>query len=120
MKNLIKSLAFIGILTVVGSAHTHAQNLITNGAFTANAAAFTVSPGYTNGGNPVTISSWLILGSSSGAGLNGAATGAGNTFGPTNPGGRTYAFVQYGGGLLGQYLTLAPNTKYRLDFEVAA
>jgi len=120
VKDLIKSLALAGVLTLVGAARTPAQNLIANGGFTANAAAFTVSPGYTNGGNPATISSWLIWGAGSSAGLNGAGTGVGNTFGPTTPGGRTYAFLQYGGGLLGQYLTLAPNTKYRLDFEVAA
>jgi hypothetical protein len=38
----------IGALAVLagGAVSTHAQNLIANGNFTANAAAFTVFPGY--------------------------------------------------------------------------
>ena len=120
MKSLIKSLALTGLLAVLEVAPADAQNLIVNGAFTANSAAFTVAPGYTNGGNPATISGWLIGGAGSSAGLNGIGTSAGDAFGPTSPGGRTYAFLQYGGGLLRQYVTLAPSTKYRVDFDVAA
>ena len=119
MKNLIKFLAFAGVLTVVGAASTQA-NLIANGNFTANSAAFTVYPGYTGGGNPAAITGWLNYLNVASQGLNGAGTGAGNPFGPTNPGGRTYAFLQHGQQLLGQYLpTLAPNTQYKLDYDVA-
>ena len=112
-----ESLALIIVLAVAAPVRA---TVIVNGDFSANAAAFTNSPGYTGGANPVTISNWLNYFNAPQQGLNGARTGVGNTFGPTNTGGRTYAFIQSAQTLLGQYLTLAPSTKYRLDYEVAA
>ena len=120
MKELIKLVILIGVLTAAGAAHAQPANAIANGDFTTNAAAFTVPPGAINGGNPAGIANWQVFGAGSGVGLNGARTGAGNSFGPTSPGGRTYAFIQSAQTLLGQYLTLAPNTQYKLDYDVAA
>ena len=110
----------IGALAVLvgGAGATHAQNVIANGNFTANAAAFTVWPGYLGGGgvNPADITSW---GGSGGRGVNGAGTVT-DVFGPLNAGGRTYAFIQ-GVGQLTQDLpgTYAPSTVYQLNFEAA-
>ena len=100
------------------------QNLISNGNFTANAMAFTNWPGYTapsSPGNPPSISIWANI-NGGGVGVNGAEVrfATPNTFGPTNPGGRTYAFVQGGTNGLRQNLTLLPNTAYLLEYDVAA
>ena len=103
-------------LVLIGS-----KNLISNGNFMANVSAFTNYPGYaSDGSNPASIASW---GSAySGVGLNGAGTGAtvGNPFGPSNPGGFTYAFLQGGTNWLFQYPPLTTNTTYKMDFDVAA
>ena len=98
------------------------HNLILNGDFSANAALFTTWPGYTaptTPGNPASITSWINLNGGL-VGVNGAGTGAGDPFGPTTTGGRTYAFIEGGTNGLRQYLlTLPPNTTYQLDFDVA-
>ncbi len=120
---LLLAAALLPVVSGVTLAAESVNNWIANGDFTANAAAFTASPGSSNdSGNPAGISSWLSFGAGSSPGLNGSKTGAsvGNPFGPTTPGSRTYAFIRYGQGGLGQYLSLAPNTQYRLDFDVAA
>jgi hypothetical protein len=110
------------LATLSGAAvSVSAQNLIVNGDFTANAAAFTVSPGYTGGANPAAIANWgnLIPGN---VGVNGAATPLGNIFGPVNSGGHTYAFLQGGVSALVQNLpgTYTPGTMYELSFDAAA
>ena len=123
LRRLLAAATLLPVVSGVTPAAESVHNWIANGDFTANAAAFTASPGsINNGGNPADISAWVLFGAGSGVGLNGSKTGAsvGNPFGPATPGSRTYAFIQYGGRLLGQYLTLAPNTSYRLDFDVAA
>jgi PhoPQ-activated pathogenicity-related protein len=120
-----KPLVFTTDVSIVG-----AENLLVNGDFTANAAAFTKWPGYVDLGdvdpsnpNPASITGWLNYFNSPGQGVNGAgaATSVGNPFGPTNTGDRTYAFLQNGGSnLLGQYLpSLAVNTTYELSLDVA-
>ncbi|MEI6673846.1 MAG: HYR domain-containing protein [Verrucomicrobiota bacterium] len=122
LRLLLATALFLVISGVIQAAES-VNNWIANGDFTANAAAFTASPGsINNSGNPAAISGWLSFGAGSSPGLNGSKTGAsvGNPCGPTTPGSRTYAFIRYGQGGLSQYLTLAPNTPYRMDFDVAA
>ena len=107
---------------VVPQTLTPGTNLIVNGNFTANAVAFTNLPGYTSpwsSGNPSAITGWSNL-SNSLVGVNGIATSAGDAFGPTSTGGRTYAFIQGSVNGLAQNLALTANTTYQLDFEVAA
>jgi len=99
------------------------QNLIQNGNFTNNAAAFTNYPGYINGSNPAAISSWTsTLGAN--VGINGAGVGfAGSPFGPTNSGNFTYAFLQRVAAMtngLTQNLSLTASTTYQLTFNASA
>ena len=121
MKTNPLSLAFTGILTLFGITAAPAQNLIVNGDFTANAAAFTAFPGYATPNSAVPISDWAN-GFAGGAGVNGGATGVGDIFGPANACGQTYAFIQGGVGVLMQGLpvTYAPNKAYQLSFDAAA
>ena len=118
-------LTIISALAVLagGVGTMHAQNKVTNGTFRANAAAFTVSPGgvgNTDGSatNPP-IASWSTYPAEDGKGLNGAGTPLGNIFGPADPGGRTFAFVQNGSNAIYQVLSLAPNTSYLLSIDIA-
>jgi hypothetical protein len=141
-------LTIFGALAVCagGFGSACAQNIVVNGDFTANAADFVTWPGYASDGvnnlpNPdgvYAIQGWLDYFELIGAGnplqgINGPATGltpANNPFGPDVDGGRTYAFLQGGGGnLLGQYLTsdgtstgtptLEVNSSYRLRADIA-
>ena len=119
-----KSFALVGVLTVGGAVAAHAQELVANGDFMANAAAFTVAPGYVDPysvGNPTAITSWTFYSGGGNVlhGLNGAGTTAGDAFGPTAPGGLTYAFIQGGGSALYQFLALAPSTTYTLNIDIA-
>ncbi|MEI7908428.1 MAG: family 43 glycosylhydrolase [Verrucomicrobiota bacterium] len=95
--------------------------LILNGDFTSNVGGFVTFPGQVGGGsNPASVTHWTKTGTGY-AGLNGIGTGAavGNPFGPTDTGGRTYAFIQGGVNGLYQNITLATNTAYRLEYDVA-
>ena len=116
-------LSIISALAVLagGARATHAQNVVTNGDFTANAAAFTVSPGAIGGGgvNPTNITSWLTYPGDDGKGINGQATGVGNIFGPTTAAGYTFAFIQNGGNGIYQLLPLATNKTYTLNIDIA-
>jgi len=123
LRLFLTAIPLLAVASGVISAAESVSNWIANGDFTANAAAFTADPGYANGGgNPAAIAGWGVYGAGLSVGLNGAKAGAGvgNTFGPTTPGSRTYAFIQSVQTLLGQYLTLAPGTQYKLDYDVAA
>ena len=98
-----------------------ATNLIANGDFTANAAAFTTPNGALGAPNPTTITNWTA-----GAGLiglNGPATTAGTAYGPATPGANNFAFIVWGSASssLSQTLTsdYVPNTRYQLDFDAA-
>jgi hypothetical protein len=120
-----RTLTIIGALAVLagGAVATRAQNLLINGDFTADAAAFTVWPGYTTtSGNTNDITAWYHpLGS--GYGVNGAGVSfASSPFGPVNDGGLTYAFLQGGTSELAQDLTNGYTTgvAYQLSFEAAA
>src|ERR1051326_8024100 len=72
-------------------------NLVSNGDFKANAASFGTWPGYTGGANPASITGWNNV-YGSGVGVNGASVSfaSPDPFGPANPGGNTYAFIQGG------------------------
>ena len=98
-----------------------AQNLVANGTFTANAAAFTTWPGYVGGANPASVAGWSPgVGTTGGYGINGAGT-ASTAFGPANDGGNTYLFIQNTGNALAQGLVgMAPTTGYTLSFQAAA
>ena len=111
--------AWIDNLTIANEP-APATNLVRNGDFTANAAAFKTSPGALGGGNPGAIPDWTpVIGGT--VGLNGAAVGFPKSpFGPADTGGRTYAFIQSGDAGLQQKLALVPNTTYHLSFDVGA
>ena len=133
----LKSLALVGVLTVVGAVTAHAQNLIANGDFTANASLFNAQTGFGSIGyinepnvvnsNPSTITGWDLQYAQYGwayYGLNGAATGLPangiNAWGPSNPGGLTYLFLYPGTyAIASQGLSLTANTSYQLSFDVA-
>lgn len=122
-QNRIYVTLILVVLCIFQTCATHAQNLVQNGAFTANAASFTNWPGYIGGSNPAGIMNWTsTLGLN--VGVNGAAVGfVGSPFGPTNAGGYTYAFLQRAvsqtNGLV-QNLTVSANTVYQLSLEAAA
>ncbi len=97
-------------------------NLVLNGNFSANAAGFTVFPGYTGQtGNPGNITDWANLTPGAGVGVNGSAT-ATTVFGPTIQNGySSYGFIQnYVGELIQNLPTMAVNTTYQLQFDVAS
>ena len=117
-------LTIISALAVLagGVGAAHAQNLVANGDFTANAAAFTDIPGYLGdgtGANPTNITSWLTYPNDLGKGINGLAAGVGNIFGPTAAAGYTFAFIQNGGNGIYQLLPLATSTTYTLNIDIA-
>jgi len=121
MKTL-KSLALAGVLTVVGTVATHAQNLIANGDFKANAAAFVGNSGILGAPNAATITSWTA--GAGVIGLNGPATSAGSAYAPLNgDGGYTFAFSSWGGASSGLSQTLSvaytTGTRYELSFDAA-
>ena len=126
MKNLIKSFALVGVLTVIGAGPTQAAELIQNGTFTANASSFVSLNGVigTQWGNPASISSWSTAptGSTSWWGVEGAGTSVGTALGPANTGGRTYSFSYWSGGTtwLYQYITtFAASKLYRISYDIA-
>ncbi len=95
-------------------------NLIANGDFMANAAAFVGNNGILGGGNPATITSWTA--GAGNIGLNGPATSAGSAYAPLNgDGGYTYAFSSWGSAFSSLSQTLSgdytPNTQYELSFD---
>ncbi len=87
----IGTLAMLGMPAGVASA-----NIITNGDFSANAAAYTTSPGYSASPNPAAPTGWTVFGSTF-AGVNGTDTGVGAPFAPTSTVGvNDFAFIQEG------------------------
>ena len=132
----LKSLAIVGVLAAVGAVSAHAASVLVNGDFTANASLFNAQTGFGAIGyinepnvansNPSTIPGWDLQYAVQGwyyYGLNGAATGLPengiNSWGPSNPGGRTYMFLYPAAANASQVLSLAPLTEYQLDFDVA-
>lgn len=119
----VHGVLFASALFILQAGSSYSQNLIQNGAFTANAAAFTNWPGYIGGSNPAGITNWnAALGVS--LGINGAAVGfAGSPFGPSSATGYTYAFIQRvapSTNQIAQNLSLSPGTTYQLGFDAAA
>ena len=117
--NLIKSkVKLLAIVALAGSMATSAfaQNIVANGSFVVNATSFTNFPGYI-GGNAA-ISSWSAS-QPGGEGLNGVGTVT-DVFGPSDAGGKTYAFIQNPANLTqalsGSYVA---GRTYQLDFDVA-
>jgi autotransporter-associated beta strand protein len=99
------------------ASHALAQNLVTNGGFDANAAAFTQWPGYLGGSNPSSIPGWQ----GGGMGINGSSTSLPSSpFGPVNNAPH-YAFIQ-GNNSMAQPLSspLTVGQSYLFSFEGAA
>jgi len=128
---MIKSLALalVGVLTVVGAAHSTER--VVNGNFLANAANFKFGNGLmtAGSGNPTAIPGWTAVNQDGNIlgwniGINGTATGLSpkkNVLGPIDDGGRTFVLVAsdpWGQGRLDQDITLDAGT-YRLRIDVA-
>lgn len=108
------SLAYLGLC--LGKASAQGPNLLTNGDFSANAAAFTTWPAYAGGANPATVPGWNIPGG--GWGVNGNST-ATNVFGPVNVGTiGAFAFRQAAGTIEQNFASLAGHI-YALNFDAA-
>ena len=101
---------------------TIALNLLVNGDFKANAAAFVGNNGILGPPNAATITGWTAgLGV---IGLNGPATSAGSGYAPLNgDGGYAFAFSSWGSDSSGLSQTLSgsytPGTRYELNFDAA-
>jgi len=115
---LFATVALTGGMATAG----HAQNLLLNGDFTANASSFTTFPGNVSlGSNPAGITDWYQIIGGGPVGVNGAGVGFSGPFGPTADGGLTYAFIQSGvNGLAQNLVGFAPSTAYQLSFDAAA
>ena len=97
-------------------------NVVANGDFTANAAAFVGNTGILGPPNAATITSWTT--GAGVIGLNGPATSAGSGYAPLNgDGGYTFAFSSWGSASSGLSQDLSgdytPGTKYELSFDAA-
>ncbi len=117
------------VLAVLAGAalSVQASNLVVNGDFTANAAAYVTSPGW-NGymaagaGNPTRIANWVNSPGNGSVALNGPLTG----FGPASPftPGVTpnfnFACLQWATQTIYQNLALTTNATYQVDFDAAA
>ena len=102
---------------------TASTSMITNGVFSANAAAYTASPGYSSeGANPASPAGWI----SSGGGINGPDTGFYGSsgyqpFAPTSTAGVSdFSFLQGKGALIAQTAATTPGQSYKLAFDAAA
>jgi hypothetical protein len=118
----LKTLAMVGVMAVVGTMTIHAQNLIANGDFMANAAAFVGNNGIVGPPNPSTITSWVT--GAGNVGLNGPGTSAGSAYAPLNgDGGYTFAFSSWGSASSGLSQTLGggytAGAQYTLSFDAA-
>jgi hypothetical protein len=97
---------------------------ITNGVFSANAAAYGAPPGYSSvGGNPVNPTAWITYGNS---GVNGPDTGfygsdSYEPFAPSSPAGvGDFAFMQWRGAFIAQAVGTVAGQSYTLTFDAAA
>ena len=105
------------VLASVALGTASAQNLVTNGDFDANAAAFGAFPGYLGGANPAAIPNWTFT--AGGAGINGTnAPGTGQPFAPANnvP---HFLFMQ-GDFSAEQTITTTNGALYQFSFDAAA
>ena len=109
----IRALIVAGI--AIGSAS--AQNLIVNGDFDANAAAFTTFPGYLGGANPTSIPAWTFTGGGN-PGINGtAAPGTGSPFAPANN--VPHFLLMQGDFSAEQTITTTNGSLYQFSFDAA-
>ena len=109
---------------------TSSASIITNGVFSANATAYTQSPGYSSNGslgagNPTAPTGWAA--STSGAtGINGPDTGFYGSsdyqpFAPTSTAGVSdFSFLQGKGAFIAQRVATTSGQKYTLAFDAAA
>ncbi|MGC8625106.1 MAG: DUF642 domain-containing protein [Phycisphaerae bacterium] len=120
------ALAAAGLtMLAVGTAQA---NMIKNGNFSANAAAYTTSPGYPNSPNPAAPTDWTVA-YVSGTGINGPDTGFyatnGAPFAPSSTAGvRDFAFMSgpptnYPQSFLSQTVATTAGQAYTLTYEAA-
>ena len=108
------------------SAGNARANMLANGDFSANAAAYTAYPGYSTSPNPSNPTDWLIGGLSSSlnnAGVNGIDTGfagQGEPFAPSSSDMADMAFLQGQGTSISQTTTTIAGRAYKLNFNAAA
>lgn len=122
--------AWLGVALVIGCFGTSLQaaNVVANGDFSSNAAAFGTFPGYlspTTPANPAAIDNWTHITGGNG-GINGDTIGASQPFAPAdNSGVDNFLFMQgVGAGdafnLFSQTITLAPNQQYSISWAAAS
>lgn len=113
----------LSLLTVpILASPAMAANIIVNGDFSSNAAAFTSFPGYLGGSNPSSIDSWTITIISGGnVGINGPGTSVGEPFAPSaTVGVDNFVFIQGGDAVVFQNLpTLLVNQEYSISVAAA-
>ena len=106
----------------MSAASTASANVILNGDFSANAAAYTVYPGYSTSPNPSNPTDWLLP-SPGNAGINGIDTGfanQGEPFAPTTSDMADMAFLQSQGTSISQTVTTTAGQAYTLTYDAAA
>ena len=119
--------AVVAGLSVLSAGNVHATmvaNLIQNGDFSANAAAYTASPGTGRNGNPTAPTGWTFS-SATYSGVNGPDTGFYGSsgyqpFAPTSTAGvRDFAFLQYGAMSIAQTISTTAGESYTLSYAAA-
>ncbi|MGC8625810.1 MAG: DUF642 domain-containing protein [Phycisphaerae bacterium] len=116
----------LALAALGGRAGTAPDNLITNGDFSANAAAYQTSPGYSGKANPSCPTGWTLPATATSkfavaVGVNGSDTGVGTPFGPTSLAGiKDFAFMQGGANFISQTAATVAGRKYVLTYEAAA
>lgn len=99
-------------------------SMISNGVFSANAAAYTAAPGYSSGVNPAAPTGWAVSGGNTG--VNGPDTGVyGSTdyqpFAPASTAGVSdFSFLQGKGAFISQAAGTTAGQSYTLTFDAAA
>ena len=111
-------------IVALGCVSFASANMITNGDFSANAAAYTAAPGTGRGTNPTAPTGWAF--SSAGySGINGPDTGfygssSYQPFAPTSTAGvRDFAFLQYDAMTLAQTIPTTGGEVYTLSYAAA-
>lgn len=103
---------------------TAQASMISNGVFSANAAAYTAAPGYSSGVNPAAPTGWAVSGGNTG--VNGPDTGVyGSTdyqpFAPASTAGVSdFSFLQFKGSFISQTAATAAGKTYTLAFDAAS
>ncbi|MHB1767520.1 MAG: PEP-CTERM sorting domain-containing protein [Phycisphaerae bacterium] len=118
----IGTLASLGMLAGQASA-----NMIANGEFSANAAAYTHSPGSDYNGNPAVPTGWTGFYVNANVGINGPDTGFYGSSGGYEPfapastaGVRDFLFLQNSGGYSFQTVATTTGQGYTLSYDGAA